>query len=518
MPAPVEIELKLALPEKALRQVQAAPILKQAEARSKSEQLTSIYFDTGKLKLKKSGFSLRVRTDGRQHVQTIKSDLALSSSPTERREWEAEIKGDTPDATEVRAAEFKSILPKKRWRKLRPVFETDVERRTFMVRSRGTLVELAVDRGRIKADGESDEICEIELELKEGDRSELFRIAHELANEAPLRLEVRSKAARGYSLLAGTTHDSVGSTKVTLDPDATMAEAFQAIAESCLYQVAANWDAVCNEDPEGVHDMRVGLRRLRSAMSLFSEIVGDDQSQHIKEELKWLTDELGPARQLHVFATTSIKQMRDAHTEDDQALAELDEELDRRRKEVEARAKAAVSSDRFRNLLLGAAQWIEKGAWLTTEDELIGKFRKRPIRDVAEKILARRTNKIVKRGGNLRELDPQKRHKLRIAAKKLRYGSEFFADLFTSAKAQAKRRAFVKKLKTLQDSLGHLNDVSADLDLSRAIAREAKNCKDPQDVAYLIGAVVGREEVQSEPLLDDGVRAHRQFSQTAPFW
>jgi inorganic triphosphatase YgiF len=173
-----------------------------------------------------------------------------------------------------------------------------------------------------------------------------------------LRLTVRSKAARGYGLVQGVNARAVPARRVALSPDASTAEVFGSVAASCLFQVAGNWDAVHRNDPEGVHEMRVGLRRLRGALSLFSEMLRDSQSQKIKEDLKWLTSELGPARQLHVFAERMIEYLRTSNAPAC-SLEKLDEEIRRRRTEAEAGARAAICSERFRTLLLAAAEWIE---------------------------------------------------------------------------------------------------------------------------------------------------------------
>ena len=146
----------------------------------------------------------------------------------------------------------------------------------------------------------SSPICELELELKKGERAELFKVAHDVAKLAPARLVMRSKADRGYELLDGKEPDATSGHPDTV-AGTSSAEAFQRIGRACLRQVADNEHAVRVGDAEGVHQMRVGLRRLRAAISLFSSLLEDRQTSAIKHELKWLTSELGPARELDVF-------------------------------------------------------------------------------------------------------------------------------------------------------------------------------------------------------------------------
>ena len=183
-----EIELKLVLPEQFLRQIAGTPLLREASASAKTEQLTSVYFDTPKFKLRKTGLSLLIRSDGNRHVQTVKSDHAGPTCVTSRGEWEEEIAGTNPDFRALRGSSLEPVLSKNVRRALKPVYETQIERALYPLRAGDASVEIALDRGQIKTGEKSTEICEIEIELKGGDRAELFRLARTFANVAPVRL------------------------------------------------------------------------------------------------------------------------------------------------------------------------------------------------------------------------------------------------------------------------------------------------------------------------------------------
>lgn len=512
-----EIELKLVLPESDLHRLEEAPLLRQAAAAARTEQLTSVYYDTRRFKLRKAGVSLRVRSDGKGYVQTVKSEPGEARDVTSRGEWEAEIPGTQPDFDAARGSALEPLLSKKLRRALKPVFETRIERRVFPLQSGDASVELALDRGQIETAGKSADICEIEIELKEGDRAELFHLARLLAEAAPLRLSVRSKAARGYELVEGKATEPAASDRVVVRAGSSAAAAFQTIAESCLHQVAGNWEAVHHGDPAGFHEMRIGLRRLRAALSLFSEMLGDRQSRQIRKELKWLTGELAPARQLDVFTQHVLEPLGNAHPRE--GVKVFVDEVVRRQDEAEARAKVAVESERFRNLLLDTAEWILAGDWTATQDELARATRERIIDHVAVDILSRRHAKIVKRGRKLRKLDAPKRHKLRIAVKKLRYGSEFFAGLFAAPNARRQRKSFLQALKSLQDGLGDLNDIAAHQMFCASVAGETKPRQgDKCQVAYWAGLAAGRDDAQFQPLLQSSARAFRGFRNVDPFW
>jgi CHAD domain-containing protein len=263
--------------------------------------------------------------------------------------------------------------------------------------------------------------------------------------------------------------------------------------------------------------MRVGLRRLRGALSLFSEMLRDSQSQKIKEDLKWLTGELGPARQLHVFAERVIEPLRTSNAPAC-SLDKLDEEIRRRRAEAEASARAAICSERFRILLLAAAEWIEAGDWRVTKDALTSAVRERRGADTAAEILSQRSRRLIKGGKRLRDLDVRQRHKLRIAAKKLRYGAEFFAALFPSGPACERRKLFLNVLKSLQSGLGDLNDIAVHQQYCISLARETLSPADRCDVAYLAGIISGHEESKVDHNLCLIQDAYHEFRRVEPFW
>ena len=188
-------------------------------------------------------------------------------------------------------------------------------------------------------------------------------------------------------------------------------ESFLVIGRSILRHIAANEATVRRFDPEGVHQMRVGLRRFRAALSLFKQFFGDKQSGQIKAELKWLTEELAPARELDVYERSKVEPLGSA-LPSETGIEELADTLASRRAAAFDRAKAAVDSPRYRSLLLDTLQWLENGDWSKNP-----RRHGRSIAKFATKVLTRRTKKIKKKAGKLRKLDPGKRHKLRIAIK-----------------------------------------------------------------------------------------------------
>jgi inorganic triphosphatase YgiF len=504
-----EIEVKLATASNHLQAMQKAPLLRNA-SRPRARLLDSVYFDTPHRKLRKHGISWRIRREGESYTQTIKCERPSVDGMMGRGEWEAEVAGPEPDLVAARRSDASPLLPKKLRRNLKPVFETQVERKALSLRSRGSEVELSFDEGCVRTEQESEEISELEIELKAGSRAELFRLAREFARTAPVRLMLRSKAARGYGLIDGRSATAAKAGAVELRRRADAVTAFARIAESCLRQVIDNWEAVNRADAEGIHEMRIGLRRLRAALSLFKDLLQGPELANIKAGLKWLTDELASARQLDVLETRAIGPMR-ASKASIHSFDRLDEEMARRRGEAEDRAKATISSVRFRDLLPETAEWIETGSWRSS----IGDHR---MDRLAREMLSRRAAKLLKRGRKLRELSVGKRHKLRIAAKKLRYGVEFFADLFPKARARRARKDFLHALKRLQGRLGSLNDIAAHQQYCVSLARETPPANGKAEIAFLAGAISAKEEARIDALLRASERAYDDLIEARTFW
>lgn len=302
-----EVELKFDLPEGSRQAVEDSELLRSARPRRQTTVLRSVYFDTPNATLRRAGISLRVRSDGKRYIQTVKASTSVSRG---RREWEWELDSAQPNLKAAKNTGLPPFFSKKFRRKLRSRFVTRVERTTYALGAGDNLIELAFDEGDVESARGSHPIREIEVELKKGEPSKIFAVARELSKRAPLRLVTRSKSARGYDLLARRPDSAaVKATEITLNPETDVETAFQIIANDCLMQVTENYEAIAHGDPEGVHQMRVGLRRLRAAMSLFEKMIRDNESRRIKGELKWLTSELGPARQLHVYTESVVRRL-----------------------------------------------------------------------------------------------------------------------------------------------------------------------------------------------------------------
>lgn len=331
-----------------------------------------------------------------------------------------------------------------------------------------------------------------------------------IAKLVPVKLALRSKSQQGYDLIADQPPRCIFAPRIALQQEASLTKAFQTIGSSVLWHLAANEPAVVAGDPEGIHQMRIGVRRLRAAISVFSDLLRGKQTEQIKCDLKWLAGKLGPVRDLDVFVESKVKRLDGAELRIP-GLPELVSELVYRRALAAEAARNAIASARYRFLVFNTLEWIENGDWLKKSRQ--GEQRIKPF---ATHLFKRRTRKARKKSQHIGRLDPHRRHKLRIAMKKLRYSIHFFESLF-EAESQKSLSRYKECLKVLQDNLGALNDIAVHQKLAANIAA-GEEAKAPNLVAYAVGVVAGSQQNEIEPLLIKATEAARQLRQAKKFW
>lgn len=520
---PREIELKLELDPRDLPALRRHPLLRPAfSAKSGTRDLLSTYFDTPDQRLRQTGLTLRLRRSDGKLRQTLKSVGASNAGLFDRSEWETDVAGDALDFEATASTPLTPLLAEKGVRKaLAPVFTVASKRSTALVSGDGWGIEVTLDDGYVEAAGRKDAVCEVELELNAGSPGDLFRLARELASEVPLRLGIRTKADRGYALLAGEGAQVVKSIDPALSPTMTAGEAFQAIARSCLEQLIANEAALIQaRKPGAVHQMRVALRRLRAAISVFRKVVGDAAGTQVSAELKWMASMLSDARDLDVFIDKEVAPIRAKRPKNKDA-AQLSAHFARERDMAYDEALAALGSDRYRLMLIDTATWIETGDWLKKagaagKAAAKAKHSKRdaPVGEFAADELARRTKRVRKKGRRISRMEIEERHQLRISVKKLRYAAEFFSPVFAGLDAKTARRAgkFVQALELMQERLGDLNDAATSASLSARLDRS-----DPGQLRA--ARLLEHDDFgRAAEAMADARKAYAAFAKAKPFW
>jgi triphosphatase len=454
-PISTEIELKLAARPSDLPELKRALLAMTPGFLSTQERLISTYYDTPDLGLRRSGLSLRVREQAGRFTQTVKAADTSTAGVLARSEWEDALVENRPNPE---APQSGPHLPHELAADLRPLFFTDVTRTAVEIEPRsGTRIEAAIDEGEVRlTDGDAVEpISEIELELKSGEPAALYDLALQILDVAEVRVETRSKSARGYRLASGSEAViAVHAEPLTLDCDMPVEAALQEIGRSCLAQLLGNEAAVLAGHSEGVHQMRVAARRIRSAISSLKTMLPIEDRRWITEELRWLGGTLGPARNLDVFANELLPAAR-AHLPGEPGWDDLGATLDSLRREAYSRVKEAALAERHTITVLRLLRWFEACGWRKNQASEEAAIRASPIGEVAARVLDRRRRKVWQHSKGFGKQTPRERHKLRIAVKKLRYTTELFGSLFDESELQS----FVRTLKRLQDDLGYANDV-----------------------------------------------------------
>ena len=488
---PQEVELKLEVEPEALKKILAHPLF-EAESRDGpvTQDLHSTYFDTPDQALRQAGISFRIRRNGHQRIQTIKAAQSVDGIALSRSEWEHEVEGDEPDYTIAEETALKPFLELRGT--IQPAFSVMAERTACRLSYGSSIIEVAADRGKVEGLERTIPFGELELELKEGTAADLFDLARSLSAEVPLRLGFKTKAERGYEAISGETLKRVKADPVILKRRMTSARAFQIIGASCLRHLMAN-EAIVRAAPEAeaVHQMRVALRRLRAAITLFKTVVEDDRRDEIRAELKWMANLLGEARDLDVYISKVLEPAR-AQNENNESYRQLLADYEERRDRAYRIVQETIASPRFINGILEAAAWIQVGGWSRNEGKAARRRRDEPVAELAEEEIGRRWKRVLKRGRNLADLDPDERHQVRIEIKKLRYATEFFDSLFKGSNVRKRKRAALKTLEALQETLGELNDITVGSEMNSSSAAEAIHQDQFARVDNLLGAAASQ--------------------------
>jgi triphosphatase len=441
--AMTEFELKFRLPRERVTGVLHA----LERGKTVRQLLQARYFDTADGALARHGATLRVRKEGRRWVQTAK---AAGGSALHRLEHDVAVQGPAI-AGAVPAVDWrlhagtpagdviaKALSSQPQDAPLAVVYQTHVQRIKRAIRSGRSLVEVALDRGSIEANGERADICEIEFELKTGEARDAIALARRWCAAHGGWLSAISKAEQGQRLARkqaqGPAQEAHG-----IRPGARAGGEFgRAVLHACLEQILANASEVAagSTDAGHVHQLRVGVRRLRTAVRelpvLMPQVDADWEPPwgHLFRELGRHRDSGFVAQlqaRLEAAGGPSLQIAPDALGSSDPV--------------------AAVRSAGWQDALLAMLGWIQ----VPDGPASIGTKR-------VKTILAKRLDKLfkgmLKEGRHFTQLPAQRQHRARKRLKRLRYLAEFSRHHFHEDDV----RSFVEALKPAQDALGDCND------------------------------------------------------------
>lgn len=456
-----EIELKLALVKGSLARARRAI----GDVDLEQTAIEDVYFDTPDAALRRRGLVLRLRRDGNRWLQTLKAASKGHGVVPVRGEWEVALPARrsapaldlerfeiTPLRVLLRAGlEADSLVP---------VFRTRIARQRGVLSHGNSQIEVALDRGELRARVEGRKrrqpVAEVELELKSGRPQDLLDVGSDLVRQGHgviLVPALRSKAERGYGLAApdglGAVRASAGGFAERLRAGMPSAQALREVIRHGLALVVANADAL-RGDPasEHVHQARVALRRMRSAIRSFDPY-GEDLPPRLVKGLHWLAQTLGTARDWDVIVEQTLPSIPSSAPVDaaDQRL--LKRAARREQARATRQAVAAVSSRRYARLVLRTARWSMDDAPAATDS----------VGESAASLLEQAADRLFKDARSFSRLGTHKRHRVRIHAKRLRYALDLLAPSLPGRAAAD----YIEALAALQDTLGELNDASVAL-------------------------------------------------------
>lgn len=498
---PVETELRFRLTAAQARALAADPRFSSGLQR---RPLTSVYFDTPELALAQRRAGLRLRRSGRAWVQTFKCELP-DAPEHQRGEWEWPVKGAILDFSRLAETPFADWFDKARHREaLAPRFETRLTRSSALIESGQASIEVAIDRGKLIAGAHTEPILELEMELKAGPIEGLYEAAHAFNRDLALVPEPRSKAARGFALLTGAVPGPVRARRMQLDENLNVEQAFISVMLHCMAQLQANAAGVRSmDDPEYLHQARVALRRLRSALVTFRRAVPRAASEALSIEARALASAMGEARNLDVFEDETLEPLAAAGHRP--ALTDALAQVAALRGQARMAAANALSPPRYTDFVLDLYRWLDTAAWRV--DGQASDEARAGVRRFAASTLRRRHRAVISAGGRPSAMAVAARHELRIAIKKQRYTTEFFANLFPG-KAVA---GYLDAMAQLQQSLGILNDIDTGEQLVRGLLAASL---DPAAQALLAGWRLGL----GSATLHEADTAWARFKAVDGFW
>lgn len=445
-----EVELKFQVPADQQRRVDAALAGLRAQRRVR---LRAAYYDLPDRALAKAGLALRVRREGQRWVQTLKGQGEGGISRVEHNvPLPAAARAmPAPDPARHAANELGkrllALLEQRPGEALEQRYCTDVLRRTRVQRSRLGVVELAFDRGSIQAGERRIELSELEIELISGSPLAVIECARRWQRRYGLWLDTRSKAERGDVLAHGESVTAArAASPVKLTRGLSVAAALRAVQRNCADQIVANASQIASGEhgAEHVHQLRVGLRRLRSALRLFGGAV---PAPALADAAAALFRSLGSARDRDVLAGVFGSELQSAL-----AGIELDELPMPNPSGVPA--STPVDALRARPAQAMLLDLLAAGSVAADESDSRAKaatgLRKRLVRR-----LERWHRAVVADAERFEQLDSHERHRLRKRLKRLRYAVEFAAGLLDGRRL----RRYLSRLQAAQQRLGELNDV-----------------------------------------------------------
>ena len=490
-----EIELKLALPGQDIRELtrklkNAPPMVGQ---RARKQSLLNTYFDTPDQKLHQMQIALRVRqiASGKGHVwlQTLKTNGGGDSALSKRGEWEVAIGSSGLSVDALANTPWQDIDPDgSLFLELAPCFTTRFERTSWEVQDeRGSVIAVSLDIGQIEAGERHAPICELELELLSGIPASLFDVAGNISQIVAVIPASQSKSERGHALALGTTDMPQHSRPPRLAAVQAADEAATLVLREVFSQFTQNLELILvTDNPEVVHQARVGWRRLKTALRFFSPLLQAAPMPDLSPMRPMLTA-MGYLRDLDVMMAGTLPTIERPYVAADEARqiiwGHFEAVLVKAAQAARTEVRQAIRDPAVGSALLAMTRFIEDRA---EADEKESGRESAPVgvKPWAERRVEKLREKLKLALKNC--VDADDRHRARILAKRLRYSIEAMQTVLPKQRA----RRWLKRATSIQ------NEIGTSRDLQRSIRIADDLGADPGLLEFLRGFGLGTEQGQ----------------------
>jgi CHAD domain-containing protein len=513
-PAPGRLHLLLTLDAEsaAILKRDAASLL-MPERRGVTRKMRRTYWDTVDHKLGRAGLAVAVQTAGQKRTQLIQDIRSLPAAGRIVGAYEVPLAQDGLDLTRLAfipgiKPSLVGTLPSDM---LVPAFAIDLTRTVWRATLVDAVLSVTLEQADIEAAAGRLSLIQLDIAPLDGDAEAVYRLARKLIPAFDFGLASLDSAQTGYALATQSPWSSLylRSDDDTLKPDMSVRAGILRIGRLAAATIRVEINRLIDHPTiDHVHQSRVALRRLRSLLSVFQDVIPPTARRQFSRSLSALAETLGEAREWDVLIADTIEPLRSA-LGPEPVLAGLQESATAARTEAEPRIRdAAAGPDRMR-LALALGSWFDAEIWPDIETPLEAELLDRKLIDFATSLLKKRHRRFLQAGKSAAEADPDSLHQLRIQAKKLRYTADFLRSLYPAKPA----RRYIDALKGIQEILGRGHDASVAQSLVPALATG-----DAHADARAAGLIAGWGAAEAAASRRLFAAAWSDFTKTKRFW